>query len=382
LARVRSPKATRSDGSETPALDWNPASGRLGLRGSWTLSQVSGLGPKLRDRDLVERRAVVWDMEGLTALDTAGACLIQDTVRTLEAAGVAITLEGVRPEHAVLLQMVGNQRGVSLRPPSPSPLESLGRRVWARFLELFQFLAFIGETGTTQAALLLKPQRMRWKQVAHNVIAVGFNALPIVGLLAFLVGVVIAYQSAIQLRQYGANIYLADLLGLSMLRELAGLLTAIIVAGRSGSAFTAQIGTMKVTEEIDALRTLGVAPVELLVVPKIWALALALPLLTVFADVMGVAGGMSMGALVLGVSPQAFLERFQYAISLTDFLVGVGKAPVFAVIIALVGCFHGFRVQGEAASVGRQTTVSVVQGMFLVIVADALFSVAFSWLGI
>jgi phospholipid/cholesterol/gamma-HCH transport system permease protein len=160
------------------------------------------------------------------------------------------------------------------------------------------------------------------------------------------------------------------------------LLTAIIVAGRSGSAFTAQIGTMKVTEEIDALRTLGVAPVELLVVPKIWALALALPLLTVFADVMGVAGGMSMGALVLGVSPQAFLERFQYAISLTDFLVGVGKAPVFAVIIALVGCFHGFRVQGEAASVGRQTTVSVVQGMFLVIVADALFSVAFSWLGI
>ena len=212
----------------------------------------------------------------------------------------------------------------------------------------------------------------------YNIRSAGFDALPIVGLLSFLLGIVVAYQGADQLRQYGANIFVVDLVGLSMLREFAPLITAIIIAGRSGSAYAAQIGTMSVTEEIDAMRTLGIAPLEMLVVPKILALLIALPLLTVFADVLGVFGGMIMARAQLGVGFGEFLDRFVKAVSVTAYLIGICKAPVFAGIIAVVGCFQGFRTQGGADNVGRQTTRSVVQSTFLVIVADALFSIAFS----
>jgi phospholipid/cholesterol/gamma-HCH transport system permease protein len=188
----------------------------------------------------------------------------------------------------------------------------------------------------------------------------------------------VAYQGADQLRNYGANIFVADLVGVSMLREFAPLITAIIIAGRSGSAYAAQIGTMAVTEEIDAMRTLGIAPLELLVLPKLIALVIALPLLTVFADVLGVFGGMIMAQSQLDVGYVEFLDRFVKAVSPSTFLVGVGKAPVFAAIIVVVGCFQGFRTKGGADSVGRQTTRSVVQSIFGVIVADALFSVVFS----
>jgi len=192
--------------------------------------------------------------------------------------------------------------------------------------------------------------------------------------------VVIAYQGSDQLQRFGANIFIADLVGLSMLRELSPLLTAIIIAGRSGSAYAAQIGTMKVTEEIDALRTIGVSPQELLVLPKLLALVIALPLLTVYADVAGVFGGMIMARSKLDVSFDVFINRLGDAVRLSSFLTGIVKAPVFAAIIALVGCFQGFQVGGSADSVGRQTTLSVVQAIFLVIVADAIFSIVFNWL--
>jgi phospholipid/cholesterol/gamma-HCH transport system permease protein len=215
-----------------------------------------------------------------------------------------------------------------------------------------------------------------------NLRSAGLDALPIVGLLSLLLGVVVAYQGADQLRQYGANIFVVDLVGLSMLREFAPLMTAIIIAGRSGSAYAAQIGTMTVTQEIDAMRTIGIAPLEMLVLPKLLALVLAMPLLTVFADVMGVLGGMLMARTQLGVGFGEFLDRFAQAISLTTYLVGLGKAPVFAVTIAMVGCFQGFRTRGGADSVGQQTTRAVVQSIFLVIVVDAMFSVTFSLLGL
>ena len=228
------------------------------------------------------------------------------------------------------------------------------------------------------AGCLAHPGRMRWRPILFNIRSAGFDALPIVGLLSFLLGIVVAYQAADQLRRYGANIFVADLVGLSMLREFAPLMTAIIIAGRSGSAYAAQIGTMAVTEEIDAMRTIGIAPLELLVLPKVIALVIALPLLTVFADLLGVFGGMVMARVQLGVSYSEFLDRFAKAISVTSYLIGIGKAPVFAAIIAVVGCFQGMRTKGGADSVGRQTTRAVVQGIFLVIVADALFSIAFS----
>ena len=263
-------------------------------------------------------------------------------------------------------------------PKFPTRLEQLGSSLFRVFIQAYALLGFLGENAMALAGWLAHPARIRWRPIFFNLRSGGFDALPIVGTLSFLLGIVVAYQGADQLRQYGANIFVADLVGLSMLREFGPLMTAIIIAGRSGSAYAAQIGTMEVTQEIDAMRTIGIAPLEMLVLPKILALVIALPLLTVFADVLGVAGGMLMARAQLGVGFGEFLERFSKAVSVTSYLVGIGKAPVFAAIIVLVGCFQGFRTQGGADSVGRQTTRAVVQSIFGVIVADALFSVAFS----
>ena len=221
---------------------------------------------------------------------------------------------------------------------------------------------------------------MRWRTVLHHIQIGGFDALPIIGLTSFLVGVVVAYQGADQLRHYGANIFVVDLVGYAMLREFAPLMSAIIIAGRSGSAYAAQIGTMVVTEEVDALRTLAIEPLELLVLPKLLALLIALPLLTVFADITGVFGGMVMARSQLGIGLHEFADRFGREMQGATLLIGIGKSLVFALIIVLIGCFQGFRTHGGADSVGRQTTLSVVQAIFLVIVADALFSVLFNLL--
>jgi phospholipid/cholesterol/gamma-HCH transport system permease protein len=243
-------------------------------------------------------------------------------------------------------------------------------------------LSLLGEVAVTVLGCMRHPSRWRWRPVLFNIRTAGVDALPIVGLLAFLLGVVVAYQSADLLRQFGANTFIADIVGLSMLREFAPMVTAIIIAGRSGSAYAAQIGTMAVTEEIDAMRTLGIAPLEMLVLPKLIALVIALPLLTFFADVMGVLGGMVAARVQLGVGFEEFLSRFAKVVSPTAYLLGIAKAPVFAVIIVMIGCFQGLRTRGGADSVGRQTTLSVVQSIFMVIVADALFSVVFSVLDI
>ncbi|HPE73607.1 MAG TPA: ABC transporter permease, partial [Candidatus Competibacter sp.] len=226
------------------------------------------------------------------------------------------------------------------------------------------------------------PRRFRWRALFGNVETAGIHALPIVALLAFMMGVVIAYQGGRQLEFYGANIFIVELVSLTMLRELAPLITAIIVAGRTGSSYTAQIGTMQVTEEVDALRTIGIPPMNLLVLPKLLALVVALPLLTLFADALSVFGGMVMAQIMLDVSYGDFLDRFPQVVTLTSFLIGIGKAPVFAAIIALVGCYQGFQVRGGADSVGRQTTVSVVQSIFLVIATDAVFSVMLGSVGL
>lgn len=257
-------------------------------------------------------------------------------------------------------------------------IERIGRGTVALGQRALAMLSFVGESSIALGGWVVHPARARWRPVLFNLRSAGFDALPIVGLLSFLLGIVVAYQGADQLRQYGANIYVTDLVGLSMLREFAPLMTAIIVAGRSGSAYAAQIGTMAVTQEIDAMRTLGIPPLEMLVLPKLIALVIALPLLTVFADVLGVMGGMLMAQAQLGVSYSEFLGRFPHAVSVTSYLVGIGKAPVFAVIIALVGCFQGFQTRGGPESVGQHTTRAVVHSIFLVIVADAVFSVAFS----
>lgn len=372
--------------SQVPEANVELAEGaRVRCVGAWTVHGMARLEARLAALRWPQAAEIVIDGSALSAMDTAGAWLLQRAMRGIASSGGKAVLQGLRPEHAALMEMVRARAADVAAVPAPvavGVLERTGRIAWAHVLQVTGMLSFIGEAAAIALRSLRHPSRIRWRPVLHNLHSAGFNALPIVGLLSFLMGTVIAYQGAEQLRRYGANIFIADLVGLSMLREMAPLLTAIIVAGRSGSAYAAQVGTMKVTEEIDALRTIGIVPTELLVLPKILAMMIALPLLTVYADMMSVFGGMVMARSQLGVSFEDFIDRFGDAVRLSSYLTGIGKAPVFAAIIAVVGCFQGFRVQGGADSVGRQTTVSVVQSIFLVILADAIFSVVFSSLHI
>ena len=321
------------------------------------------------------------DARAISAMDTSGAWLLHRLRSRLEREGCGVRLIGLRPEFEALVGLVAQRTAEPAAPPAVAGrLERLGRTTWHGLLGSVGLLSFLGANAVALGRALARPRRIRWRSILYNLQTAGVEALPITGLLNFLLGIVIAYQGAEQLRRVGANIYIADLVGLSMLRELSPMITAIIVAGRSGSAYAAQIGTMKVTEEVDALRTIGIGPLDLLVLPKVFALIIALPLLTVYTDIMGVLGGMVMARAQLDVGFGTFVARLDEAVSLTTLLIGVGKAPVFAVIVALVGCYQGFQVDGSAESVGRQTTRSVVQSIFLVILVDALFSIAFSWL--
>ncbi len=356
------------------------------LSGTWNARGIGGVDTAIATVPVTPAASTRVDGSAVVALDSAGAWVMQKLLRRLGGEGHALQIHGLKPQFARLLEAITVQAdeqtaALAATPAAAAPasaLARLGLGVAAALEQSVALFSFVGASALALAACVRQPARFRWRPILFNIRSAGFDALPIVGLLSFLLGIVVAYQGADQLRQYGANIFVADLVGLSMLREFAPLITAIIIAGRSGSAYAAQIGTMAVTEEIDAMRTLGIAPLELLVLPKILALLIAMPLLTVFADLLGVFGGMLMAHSQLGVGYGEFLDRFVKAVSVTAFLIGICKAPVFAAIIAVVGCFQGFRTKGGADSVGRQTTRSVVQAIFLVIVADALFSVAFS----
>ena len=353
-------------------------------KGAWTVRGIVQIERQLDTFSWPGGRELVLDGSAISAMDTVGAWLLHRTVCSLEQRGWTVKIDGLRPEFSALLKLI---ESCSVEPEPRVPgkvglLAKIGMRYWRLVTGISAMLGFIGETSLILLHSLVRPRLIRWRPILYNMQISGFEALPIVGLLSFLMGFVIAYQGADQLQRFGANIYIVDLVGLSMLRELSPLLTAIIVAGRSGSSYAAQIGTMEVTEEIDALRTVGIGAIEMLVLPKILALMIALPLLTVWADVTGVLGGMAIASIKLNVGFDVFIDRIGSAVSLSSFLTGVGKAPVFAAIIAMVGCYQGFRVTGSADSVGRQTTVSVVQSIFLVILTDALFSVVFNWLQI
>lgn len=372
---------------EQAQLEWQADAGSsatVRCSGAWTVRGIQQLGPVLDKLAWPGAKQVMLDGSGITRLDTSGAWLLHRTIQQLQRSGHQVQQHGLHPAFESLLHLVAvrtSGAGYEL-PRRQGMLERLGREAWKWLQDMIGMFAFVGEMFIVLLHVLRHPSRLRWRPVLYNLQTAGFEALPITGLLSFLMGVVIAYQGADQLQRYGANIYVADMVGFTMLRELSPMLTAIIVAGRSGSAYAAQIGTMKVTEEIDALRTIGIVPYEVLVLPKMLALMIALPLLTVYADVTGILGGMIMASSKLDISYDVFLQRIGDAVNLSSFLTGIVKAPVFAVIIALVGCFQGLQVSGSAESVGRQTTLSVVNSIFLVIVVDALFSLVFNWLKI
>lgn len=370
---------------------------RLRLTGDWTLahaadllSRLGGLATAGLTNEHVggggQRRAVL-DTAGLGRMDTAGAILLVRLHRQVSDQGFDIDWPQARREHRALFDYVaGAGEAVTVWPASGSGL--VGMVIYLGWLTMFflrearRFTAFIGQVTETALMLAARPGRIRFTSVVHHMEETGLKALPIVGLLSFLIGMVMAYQGASQLQKFGAEIFVVDLIGISVLRELGVLLTAILIAGRSGSAFTAQIGTMKVNEEIAAMRTLGLDPVVVLVLPRLLALVLTLPVLTFFADIMGLLGGALMAWNTLDIGPYLFFSRLQEVIGPRTFMIGMIKAPVFAVLIALVGCYEGLRVKRDAESVGRLTTRSVVQSIFLVIVFDALFSIMFNILGV
>jgi phospholipid/cholesterol/gamma-HCH transport system permease protein len=355
--------------------------------GEWLVVTAAELDRRLRDLAMPQGRQVTVDLSGVDRLDSAGAWLLLRTEHELAARGNQVALANLQARFAPLLEQV-RSRGVTEPLPHPVPphhsflgfVARVGMVTMLLANRVYHILGFTGLVTVTLLRLFRQPRRLRLVATLVQMEVVGLDAMPIVGLLSFLIGVVMAYQGADQLRRFGAEIYTVNLLGVSILRELGVLLSAIIIAGRSGSAFTAQIGTMQVNEEIDALRTLGLDPIEVLVLPRLFGLTLTLPLLVFYADFMGVLGGALMSWLVLDINIPNFLTQLQSAVTTTTLWVGVVKAPFFASIIALVGCFEGLNVTRSAESVGRLTTQSVVESIFFVIVTDAAFSIVFSML--
>lgn len=351
-------------------------------RGAWTISNLSQLERRGQTLNWPTTPIVLYDAGDVTAMDTGGALVLQRWIDGLRRKGHQTTLQGLKPEFAELLSKVEAQWAQPKRDTATHGIrwmDGLVRFVVSRHTSVIRALAFVGESTIAFGQSLLHPSSIRWRALLRIVEQDGVRALPITGLLTFLVGVVIAYQGAEQLRKLGTNIFIVDLVGISLLREIAPLIVAILIAGRSGSAYAAEIGTMKVTEELDAVRTLGISPMNLLVLPRSLALIIALPLLTVYADIVGVFGGMLIALGELNVSFVEFIARFEEAVPLRHFLIGLGKAPFFAAIIALVGCYQGFQIRGGVDDVGRHTTISVVQGIFLVIVFDAVCSILLNW---
>jgi phospholipid/cholesterol/gamma-HCH transport system permease protein len=367
---------------DASAANVSVAADALICSGRWTVGSLASLRAGMDRIALPTARTVSVDGAAVTALDSAGAWLLLQLGQRIEAAGGEMRLESFRPAWLRLVDFIAQQAADAERHLAPRPAMPLVDRFAGIGDDLIGFLAFIGESVLALLGALRHPGRVRWQELLDDMWQTGVNALPIVGLLSFLMGVVIAYQGAVQLKLYGANIYIADLVGYSMLRELAPLLTAILICGRTGSAYAAKIGTMQVREEVAALQTIGISPVDLLVLPKLLSLFLVMPLLTIYADLLAVFGGMVMSSTSLGIGYHAFIDRLEEAISYSTFMIGVGKAPVFAAIIVIVGCYQGFRVEGSAESVGRHTTISVVQSIFLVIIVDAMFSILFSLMGV
>ena len=358
------------------------------LGGAWTVREAANLDSQMRDLPLNGARHVLFDLSDVSALDTAGAWLVNRTSQDFRQHSVGTELRGVAENFAPLMRVVETaEKEAAERVARPGNywlemLVRVGRATVECGTEGKALLNFYGLTIVAFLDAIRHPRKFRIVSLVNQIEQAGLNAIPIVCLLSFLIGIVIAFVGADQLRRFGAEIFTVNLLGVIMLREIGVLLAAILVAGRSGSAFTAQIGTMQVNEEVDALRTIGLNPIEVLVLPRINGLLISLPILAFLSNVAGLVGGALMASMVLDVTFGQFLRQLETVLTLSHFFVGMVKAPVFAYIIAIVGCYEGLRVSGSAESVGRMTTKSVVTSIFLVIIANAIFSVIFSTLRI
>lgn len=372
-----------TDSAATFDIDMKDGVLSLIARGDWRARYLGAIDEKLRDfTDDSIGRDIIIDLSAVEKLDTSGAMVLQRTFHACAERTSASKIVGARDAHAALLEQVEHH----LAPCHVEPLHGnafvmvlrrLGKGVIDAMLAGQAILSFIGETLITFARSMMRPSRFRWTSTVHHMEEAGLNAIPIIGLMSFLIGAVVAFMGAKILSLFNADIFTVELVGISVLREFGVLLSAILIAGRSGSAFTAQIGSMKIREEIDAMKVLGLDPLEVLVLPRVMALVIMLPVIAFIAAMLGMIGGGLVAWLAMDISPALFMVRTQETIIMNHFWAGLIKAPFFAFVIAVVGCYQGMEVEGSAESLGQRTTLSVVQALFLVILIDAFFAMFF-----
>ncbi len=352
------------------------------LSGDWTMRHGRTVEDLMKKAEATTGKSFTVDFSGISTFDTLGALSLSRLRSGQEALGRKLAFTGMSRSHEILLAEAVTQP-VPLKKPTTSItlvdlLVDIGQGMAGFGKDIAGGISFLGGFVAALGRMILHPSRFRWPAIVKQIEMFGFRSVPIIALISFLVGGIIAQQSVFQLQTFGTTAFVADLLGILILRELGVLLTSIMIAGRSGSAITAEIGSMKMREEIDALRTMGLDPMEVLIVPRILALILCLPMLTFIASIAGLFGGGLVAWVYGDVSPDVFLSRLQNAISFNTFMVGLIKAPVMALVIGLIASIEGMAVKGSAESLGQQTTASVVKAIFMVIVVDGLFAMFFA----
>jgi len=348
--------------------------------GEWTLYNEPDIHKILQK--ISPDKPITWDFSEMENFDTSGILLFMIYYEKFKAC-CKVRVVGYSKEQERMYHLLLKNRVKELVPvQTEGHLYHIGKFVVSGYEEFLKFLDFTGYLFVAFLRYFTHPANIRYKEIIYHIERSGLNALLIISLTSFLVGMVISYQSAVELARFGADIFIVDLAGVSITRELAPLITAIVVAGRSGSAYTAQIGAMKITEEISAMRTMGFDPYYFLVLPRMLALMIAMPLLIFFADILGIMGSMFAASLELNISYTQFLDRLQEVLSVKHFWIGIIKGPFFAILIAMIGCFRGLQVTDDTESIGYQTTASVVNSIFFVIFCDAFFSIILTEWGI
>ncbi len=354
-------------------------------RGSWTLENVTKLSKSMPST--CRAKGVVFDFSHIDEFDTHGILLIIETIKKLESQNYQVEKKGQSKDFLALYEVceINFPKKIELTIKHNIANEffyKLGHLISESKKTLISFFSFVGGLTEAVGILVFKPQNIRFKATFYHIENSGLKALPIILLTSFLIGIVIAFQGAVQLEKFGANIFIVEMVTISVTRELAPLITAIVIAGRSASAYTAQIGVMKITEEIDAMKTMGFSVWNFLIIPRVFALIISLPLVVFFADVISILGGMLVAALQLGISFEEFANRMQESVEIKHIVIGLIKAPIFGWIIAVIGCFRGFQINSSTESVGNYTTISVVNAIFWVIAMDAVISVFLTELGL
>ncbi len=358
----------------------------LSGRGDWIIGHLKLIESEIRSFASQSPIDLTIDMSNVDKMDSAGALLLENFIRQLHKMQKKVTLVGLKERYTELLKIIEEEIDQTYRIPSehyfPNILKLFGKVLVDKSRVIVQLLSFVGEVIGSIGQCVVRPKLISWRSVSavfHNNC---YLAMPIVGLLNFLIGVVITFQIGIELKSFGMNLFIINLSSMIMFRELAPLMTAIIVAGRTTTSFTAQLGSMIANEEIDALRTMGVSPVTVLVIPKLIGILIAFPLLLIWADIFAMLGSMVIAKITLGISFVTFLDHLQQIHPMRSFLIGLLKTPFFALLVTIIGCFQGFSAKRTSYSIGIRTTHSAVQALFLIVIVNSLFSIIFSWQGV